>query len=53
MSEESTPIGTGKAMHCDACGTELSFPGGYAGTDLCGPCCTGESETLAERGETW
>lgn len=25
----------------------------YAGTGLCGPCATGESETLEERGDSW
>jgi hypothetical protein len=38
---------------CEVCGTELGKRGGYGGTGMCGPCCTGESETLDERGETW
>lgn len=45
--------GDGKSTICLTCSTELTIPGGYGGTDLCGPCCTGESETLEERGETW
>ena len=38
---------------CTSCQTDLCIPGGYAGTGLCGPCATGESETLEERGESW
>ena len=38
---------------CLACGCELGIPGGMGKTGLCGPCCTGESETLGEFGETW
>ena len=38
---------------CTSCDTELGIKGGMGGTDLCGPCCTGESETIDERGETW
>lgn len=41
------------ATHCIACETELGLRGGMSGTDLCGPCCTGEAETLNEYGETW
>jgi hypothetical protein len=43
----------GTSMTCISCETNLTFPGGYAGTDLCGPCCCGEAALLAERGETW
>lgn len=46
--ERGTRFGT-----CEVCGTELYKRGGYADTGMCGPCCTGESETLEERGETW
>jgi hypothetical protein len=38
---------------CMVCATPLSIPGGYAGTDMCGVCATGEAEMLEERGETW
>lgn len=38
---------------CDACEQPLGKNGGMAGTGLCGPCCTGESETLSEMFETW
>ena len=41
------------AKKCISCGTHLFLRGGYGGTDLCGPCCTGESETLEEAGEEW
>ena len=42
-----------KKTACISCGTPLGIPGGMGGTDLCGPCCTGEAETLDEIGETW
>jgi hypothetical protein len=38
---------------CESCGQPLDKTGGMAGTGLCGPCCTGESETLGEIFETW
>lgn len=41
------------AKKCDACDTELFLRGGYSGTDLCGPCCTGEAATLEEAGIEW
>jgi hypothetical protein len=44
---------TEPARDCVACGTSLGIPGGMGGTDLCGPCCTGEAATLDEIGETW
>ena len=43
-----TPVG-----ECETCGTSLFVPMGYAGTDLCGPCCTGEAATLEEMGAEW
>lgn len=44
----------GKKMHCITCNAPFNVPGGYAGTDLCGPCCTGSAEeTLNEYGDTW
>ena len=33
---------------CTACGTPLLQRGGYGGTGLCGPCCTGEADTVDE-----
>lgn len=47
-AKEKAPCGK-----CDSCGTPLGIPGGMAGTGLCGPCCTGESETLDEKGDSW
>ena len=41
------------AGRCEGCDQPLGIPGGYAGTGLCGPCCTGEAETFTERWETW
>jgi hypothetical protein len=38
---------------CLVCDQEMTKPGGYAGTGLCGPCATGEAATLDEYGETW
>ena len=38
---------------CASCSTPLGIPGGMGETGLCGPCCTGEAETISERGETW
>ena len=42
-----------KQPTCDGCGQPLGIPGGYGGTGLCGPCCTGEADTITEMGETW
>ena len=39
--------------NCTVCGAKFSKRGGYAGTDLCGPCCTGEAETIEEFGTEW
>lgn len=38
---------------CEVCKQKLGISGGYGGTGMCGPCCTGESETLEEKFETW
>ena len=38
---------------CIVCETALSVKGGYGDTDMCGPCATGEVETLSEFGATW
>lgn len=37
----------------EACETQLGIKGGMAGTGLCGPCCTGEAETLEDFGLDW
>jgi hypothetical protein len=42
-----------KRMTCLVCETKLTMPGGYYGTGMCGPCCTGESATLQEKGINW
>lgn len=43
----SKPIRKHKSNHgeCLACGVPLLEKGGFHGTGLCGPCCTGESRT--------
>lgn len=33
---------------CLSCGAPLLQPGGYAGSGMCGPCCTGEADTIDE-----
>lgn len=38
---------------CAACGQPMSTGAGYGGTGLCGPCATGDADTLDEIGETW
>jgi hypothetical protein len=38
---------------CDCCEQPLFKKGGYAGTGLCGPCCTGDASTIDEAGEGW
>lgn len=43
----------GGAGKCAVCGQPLGKSGGYGETGLCGPCATGEAETLSERGDTW
>lgn len=52
-AQEAELCPDGKKMHCITCDAPMNVPGGYAGTDLCGPCCTGEAETLNEYGDTW
>lgn len=42
-----------EAMKCIVCETPLGIPGGMAETGMCGPCCTGEADTISEIGETW
>ena len=39
--------------NCESCEQPLGKPGGYAGLGICGPCATGEAETLDECGDTW
>ncbi len=41
------------AKKCISCDTDLGLRGGYSGTDLCGPCCTGEAETLEDKFTEW
>ena len=38
---------------CEVCDTPMTKLKGYAGTGMCGPCCTGEAATLDEFGDTW
>ncbi len=38
---------------CGSCETFLGLKGGYSGTGLCGPCCTGDASTIDEFCETW
>ncbi len=42
MSEN---FGFGNCMVCD---TPLLQRGGFAGSGMCGPCCTGEADTIGE-----
>lgn len=42
-----------KPATCIVCETPLGIPGGMEGTEMCGPCCTGEADALSEKGETW
>jgi hypothetical protein len=42
-----------KRTTCMVCGVIFEIIGGYYGTGMCGPCCTGESKTLAEKGTHW
>jgi hypothetical protein len=51
LQDEHRP--DGNKLYCASCGERLGIPGGMGGTDLCGPCCTGEAATLDEFGETW
>lgn len=32
--------------NCDSCDCPLLQPWGFHGLELCGPCCTGESDTV-------
>ena len=43
----------GKGDKCIVCKTALTKEGGYENTDMCGPCATGESDTINEIGRTW
>jgi hypothetical protein len=33
---------------CDGCNVPLLQPHGYEGAGLCGPCCTGEADSLEQ-----
>lgn len=41
----SKGFGFGSCMVCDA---PLLQVGGFAGSGMCGPCCTGEADTVGE-----
>jgi len=41
------------SRRCIVCEQELGLRGGYGGTDMCGPCCTGEAETLEDQFIEW
>ena len=43
-------IGCGQ---CICCEQPLYKKGGYAGSGMCGPCCTGEAATIDELGDEW
>lgn len=53
--EETGPgeLEDAKRLTCMVCECELSFPGGYYGMGMCGPCVTGEAATLSEKGTHW
>ena len=36
------------AKRCIVCGKVFRLRGGYSGLDMCGPCVTGESDTMDE-----
>ena len=36
---------------CSVCGNPLFAKGGYAGLGMCGPCVTGEADTLGDEVE--
>lgn len=46
--KEKAPFG-----RCAACHQALGKAGGFEGSGLCGPCATGDAESLDEKGETW
>ena len=47
------PGGEEGDWRCMVCETPMTVEHGYGGTDMCGPCCTGDSSLLGEFGETW
>jgi hypothetical protein len=54
IETESDPHQLGAdAGGCKSCGQLLYIEGGYAGSGLCGPCCTGDADTGSQAGETW
>jgi len=53
MCEELAHARKHGAKRCIVCDQELGLRGGYAGTGMCGPCCTGEAETLEEKFTEW
>ena len=42
-----------KRYRCSVCGCKLIIADGYHGIGMCGPCYTGESEALDEKGISW
>jgi len=42
-----------KEERCQTCHQPLTIEGGYGGTGMCGPCATGDADTMDEIGETW
>ena len=38
---------------CAACGRLLGIPGGFDGSQMCGPCATGSQEVEYEFGDSW
>jgi len=38
---------------CSVCKQSLYKKGGYGGTGMCGPCCTGDASTIDEAGQEW
>lgn len=44
MSRNARLLGRGHGR-CGSCNVPLLQANGYAGTGLCGPCCTGEADT--------
>ena len=47
------PHGAGEVPRCEVCGCVMVLPGGCADSGMCGPCCTGEADTINELGDTW
>lgn len=50
MDEQDAKSDCGK---CSVCKQQLYKKGGYGGSGMCGPCCTGDASTIDEVGEEW